>query len=163
MTPPAEVSTIPFRSSTSSYWICNTTGWFSMILRIISCEYWAVLCLRTICAPLSIAGFKNLSENGFSRSSSSSRDFAPRVGNENNVLQCRVTTEFVEHVEIPSCHSGEPFARDPVDVNHPGKLEPILVAIKKLSLEDQETTRDDVYSRSRQKSCDCFQNPRITL
>ena len=61
------------------------------------------------------------------------RDLAPHVGDENDVLQCRVTTKFVEHPKIPPSDSSKPIIGDAVDIDDPGKLRPFLVSVKKLS------------------------------
>ena len=63
------------------------------------------------------------------------RDLAPHVGDEDDVLQCRVTTKLTEHPEIPSGHSSEPLFGDTVNVDDPGKLASPLVSVKRFSPE----------------------------
>ena len=86
------------------------------------------------------------------------RDFAPHVGDKDNVLQCTVTTEFPKHPKIPFGNSGEPFVGDTLDVDDPGKLRASLVSVKKFSPRDQETTNANVDSRGGQESCNRVQN-----
>ena len=72
------------------------------------------------------------------------RDRGPHVGDENNVLQRRVTTEFTVHLEIPSGDSGKPSVGDAVDVDDPSKLGPFSVSVRKFSPEDREATNADI-------------------
>ena len=44
----------------------------------------------------------------------------PHAGDENEVLQRRVTTELTERVEISSGDSGEPTVGNPVEVDDAG-------------------------------------------
>ena len=74
-------------------------------------------------------------------------NLAPHVGDEDDVLQCRVAAKLTKHPEIPSGHSGELFVGDPVDVDNSGKLTPSLVPIKRFSLEDREMADADVRLR----------------
>ena len=60
------------------------------------------------------------------------RDRVPHVGDDNNVLQCRVTTEVTERAEIPSCDSGRPVVGDAVDVDDPSKLGTFPISVEKL-------------------------------
>ena len=69
------------------------------------------------------------------------RDLAPRVGHEYDVLQRCVTTNFAEHLEIPSAGSGKPCVGDAVKVDDPGKLGPLPISVKKFirNIEKQQT------------------------
>ena len=66
------------------------------------------------------------------------REIALHVGNENDILQRRVTAKVTEHLEVPSSDSGKPTVRDTVDVDDSGKRGPFLVSIGKFSVEDRE-------------------------
>ena len=65
-------------------------------------------------------------------------EIAPHIGNENDVLQRRVTAKAMEHLEVPYSDSGKPTVRDTVDVDDSGKRGPFLVSIGKFSVEDRE-------------------------
>ena len=90
------------------------------------------------------------------------RDTIPHGGDEDDVLECYISAEFAEHIEIPCVGSGKSF-RDAVGVGDPGKLRPFLVPVKELGPEDRETTNTNVYLRSGQESCDRIQDIRIAL
>ena len=62
----------------------------------------------------------------------------PHVGDDNNVLQCRTTTEITERVEIPFCDSGRSAVGDSVDVDDSSKLGPFPISVEKLSPGDDE-------------------------
>ena len=70
------------------------------------------------------------------RSTDAERDFAPHVGDQNDILQCLITANFAEHVEIPPGDSGKPSVGDAVNIDNAGKLRVFLISIKKFSLED---------------------------
>ena len=70
------------------------------------------------------------------------RDCAPHIGHENDVLQRRVTAEFAERPEIPSGGSGKSTVGDAVDIDDSGKLSPFLVPVEGLSPEDGGPTGD---------------------
>ena len=50
------------------------------------------------------------------------RDLTPHVGDDDDVLQCRVAARFTEHPKIPSGDSGEPSVGDAVGVDDPESL-----------------------------------------
>ena len=90
------------------------------------------------------------------------RDLAPHVGDENDVLQCSVTTEFPEHREITSGHFGKSFVGDTVHVDDSGGLGTSLVSGKKFCRRDWEIAKADVDSRGGQESCNPPKNIQIT-
>ena len=100
---------------------------------------------------LVFAGFTNVA-----------RDLAPRISNENDVLQCRVAAKFVEHPKIPSTDSGKLIVGDALNVDDPGKFRPFPTPAKKFNPEDQETADADVHLRD-QESSNHPQNLRIAL
>jgi len=57
------------------------------------------------------------------------RNLAPHVGDEDDVLQGRVTAKLAENLEISSRDSGESFVRDTMDVGDPCKLGPFFVSV----------------------------------
>ena len=63
------------------------------------------------------------------------RDVAPHVGNENNILQCRITAEFLERLRTPPGDSGGSSVGDAVGVDDPGKLRPLFISVEKFSPE----------------------------
>ena len=71
------------------------------------------------------------------------RDLAPHISGQDDVLQCPIAVEFVEHPEILSGDSGEPFVGDAMDVDESGKLEPSLVSVKELSPKDIDIYKKD--------------------
>ena len=91
------------------------------------------------------------------------RDIAPHVGSKNDVLQCRVTTKFLEHPEVPPSDSGKSPVGDAVDVDDSSKRRASLVSVKGFIPGDQETANAEVDSRGGQESCDHLQNIRIAL
>ena len=62
----------------------------------------------------------------------------PHVGDDNNALQCRATTEVTERVEIPFCDSGRSAVGDSMDVDDSSKLGPFSISVEKLNPEDDE-------------------------
>ena len=78
------------------------------------------------------------------------RDLAPHVGDEDDILQCRVTAKFAEDVEISSGVSGKPGLGDPVDEDDPGELIPCLITVGGVNSKDRELVSANVHSHGGQ-------------
>ena len=84
----------------------------------------SVVMASHLCAPVE-GRFEGVGETILESLIDVARDLAPRVGNENDVLQGRVATKFMEHPEIMFGYLGElPLVGDAVDIDDPGKLGP---------------------------------------
>ena len=89
------------------------------------------------------------------------RDPVPQVGDENDVLQCRIAANFAKDVEIPFGDLAKLIVGDGVDVDEPRKQKPFVISVEKFSPKDRETTNADAHSRGSQKSCNNVQNFRV--
>ena len=94
--------------------------------------------------------------------SGATRDLAPHVGDYHDIFECRVTTKFTEHPEIPSGGSGNLKVVDPMDVDDPRKRGPFPISVEGFRPEDQGTNAD-VHSRGGQESYNRLRNIRIAL
>ena len=72
------------------------------------------------------------------------RDLAPHVGDENYVLQRRVTAKSAERVEVPFGSSGKPSFGDAVEVDDPASLDPSLCLSRLGSVEETGERRTPV-------------------
>ena len=73
------------------------------------------------------------------------RDLAPHVGDDNDVLQCGVTAEFTEHLEIPSGDPSIPNVGDAVDVDDPCERRTCLIPGKGFSMENKKVVRANAH------------------
>ena len=68
------------------------------------------------------------------------RDLTPHVGDNDDVLQCRVAAKFTEHPKIPPGDSGEPFVGGAVGVDDPESLH-LLSYLLRSSVREVEKRR----------------------
>ena len=85
-------------------------------------------------------------------------DRVPHAGDENEVLQCRVTTEFTISVEIPSRDSGEPTIGDAVEVDDAGQLGSFPISVEQFILGGLEAMNAGGSSHGGQEGCNQPQN-----
>jgi len=86
----------------------------------------------------------------------------PHGGGEENVLQRRITAKLTEHLEILSRRSAELNFGNAVEVDDPGKLDAILISVKKLSQGGREMANAEVRLPGGQETHNLGQNIRIT-
>ena len=89
-----------------------------------------------LCAPFEGWFEKNAEQFVLGSCAVFGRDIAPHVGDDNDVLQRRVTAKLTEPLEIPSGDSGKPIIGNAVDVDDTGKCSASFISVKEFSLED---------------------------
>ena len=89
-----------------------------------------------LCAPIEgrFEGFPR--EFILENFASITRDIAPHVGDDDNVVQCCVTTKFVERLEILSSDSNYPGVKNAVDIDDPGERRPSPISGERFRQED---------------------------